>query len=144
LCTVPIISLENTVTNQRRRDPPRSVATFNPVSAIKLTVVWNLFAFLSESMTIPTSPLLNCASIPSNALSRLNQKLTSCDDVAEGTSLVSLVTAWMAEIHELTCEWRELRKVGSGLAIGLLSKSASRHHQRKGEPSKSTAHRITG
>ena len=97
----------NTITNQRRRDPPRSVASVSPVSAIKPTVAWNLFAFLNASITIPTSRL-NCASIPSNAVWALNQKLISCDAAPEGTPLVSLVAAWMTSIHELTCEWREL------------------------------------
>jgi len=60
-----------------------------------------------------TSWLLNHASMPSNALSRFNQKLTSCDSdaVPEETSLVSLITTWMALIQELTCEWREFRNV---------------------------------
>ena len=102
----PSLALK-TITNQRRRDPPRSVASFNPVSAIKPTVAWNLFAFLNASITIPTSRLLNCASIPSNAVWALNQKLISCDGVPEGTPLMSLVAAWMSSIHELTCEWRE-------------------------------------
>ena len=42
---------------------------------IKLAVAWNLFAFLNACFTTLTSSVLNCASIPSNALSRLNQKL---------------------------------------------------------------------
>ena len=95
----------NTTTNQRRGDLPRSTGSFNPVSAIKLTVAWNLYAPLSGSITIPSSPL-RCASIPSNTLSRLNQKL-SCDTVLEKRSLVSLDIAWMALIHALACEWRE-------------------------------------
>ena len=88
----------NTTTNQRRKDLPRSTVSFNPVSAIKLTVAWNLYAPINASTTIPTS-LLRCACIPSNTLSKLNLKL-SCDTVLEERSLVSLVTA-------LACEWRE-------------------------------------
>ena len=59
------------------------------------------------------SSLLHCTSICYNALSRLNQKLISCNTVPDKTSLVSLVTAWMALIHELRCEWGELRNMQS-------------------------------
>ena len=41
--------------------------------------------------------------MPSNAHSRLNQKLTSCGAVPEEMSLMSLVAARMALIQELTC-----------------------------------------
>lgn len=34
---------------------PRSVELFKPVSAMKLTVAWNRFAFLKHSMTMFTS-----------------------------------------------------------------------------------------
>ena len=88
--------------NRRKRDPLRSVAFFNPASGMTLTVAWNLFAFLNACIAIIISSLLNCASIPSNALSRLNQKFISCDVVPDEKSLVSLVTAWMALIHEST------------------------------------------
>ena len=47
-------------------------SVLDPVPAIKLTVAWNLFALLNASMTTPTSSLLNCASMASNALSRLD------------------------------------------------------------------------
>ena len=95
-------SLSGTISfvDPKEKEEETHRASFNPVSATKLAVTWNLFAFLSASMTIPTSLLLNCASIPSNALSRLNRKLTFWDAVPEETSLASLVTAWMASIQE--------------------------------------------
>lgn len=61
-------------------------------------------------MTMFTSSVRSWASIPSNALSKLNQKLISWDAVPEETSRVSLVTACMDLIHELTCPCRVLRK----------------------------------
>ena len=63
-------SLSGTISlvDPKEKEEETHRASFNPVSATKLAVAWNLFAFLSASMTIPTSLLLNCASIPSNAL----------------------------------------------------------------------------
>jgi len=87
---------------KRRGDPLRSVASFKLVLAIKL---------MNVCITIPISSLLNCTAIPSNTLSRLNQKLISCNAMPDETSLMSLVTAWIAFIHVLMCEWRELRNV---------------------------------
>ena len=69
-------------------------------------------------MSVPASSFLNCASILSNPLSRLDQKLTSCDAMPDETSLVSLVTTWTALIHELRCEWGELRNVQSVKRFG--------------------------
>lgn len=61
-------------------------------------------------MTMFTSSVRSWASIPSNALSKLNQKLISCEAVPEDTSRVSFVTAWIDLIHEFTCPCRVLRK----------------------------------
>ncbi len=50
-------------------------------------------------MTMFTSSLRSCVSIPSSARSKLSQKLISCEAVPEPTSRVSLVTVWMDLIH---------------------------------------------
>ena len=70
---------------------------------MKLTVAWNRFAFLKQSMTMFTSSLLSWASMPSKARSMLNQKLISCEAVPEDTSRESFVTAWMDLIHVFMC-----------------------------------------
>ena len=112
---------------KKKRDPPRSVASFNPVSAIKATVTWNLFAVLIASMTILTSSLLNCTSMPSNAHLRLSQKLTYCNAVPDWTSLRSLVGTWSFDPWVDTLVERvEERSVGEELwwhvgDIGLLA-----------------------
>jgi len=85
-----------------RGDPPRSVGSFKPVSAIKLTVAWK-FSIISTSSLL-NSPL----SPPSPLVAQLDVDLLRCRAGSE-TSLVSLVTTWTALIHELTCQWRELR-----------------------------------
>ena len=119
----------NTTTNQRRGDLPRSTGSFNPVSAIKLTVAWNLYAPLSGSITIPSSPL-RCASIPSKTLSRLNQKL-SCDTVLKKRSLVSLVIAWMA-YNRGTRRWEvSLSKIANGPHKGRVLSRVGSHINRK-------------
>ena len=92
-------------------DLPWSVASFNPVSAIKLTVAWKRLAFLKQSMTKLTSSLRSWASIPSSARSNVNQKLISWDAVPDATSLFNLVTDWIDFIHALTWPWRVLRNV---------------------------------
>jgi hypothetical protein len=46
-------------------------------------------------------------------LSKLNQKLISCDAVPLATSLFNFVTACMDLIHELTCAWKVFRNIGS-------------------------------
>lgn len=56
--------------------------------------------------------------MPSNALSKLSQKLISCDAVPDDTSRVSLVTAWMDLIHVLTCACSALRNV---LSLSVLT-----------------------
>ena len=94
-----------------KRDLPWSVASFNPVSAMKLTVAWKRLAFLKQSMTILTSSLRSWATMPSSARSNVNQKLISWEAVPDATSLFNLVTDWMDLIHALTWPWRVLRNV---------------------------------
>lgn len=63
---------------------------------------------------------LSCASIPSNVLAKLNQKLILCDTVPPATSQFHFVTACMNLIHELTCAWIVFRWSRSGiLVIGM-------------------------
>ena len=88
-------------------------------------MAWNFFAFFNASMTIASS-LLNCTSMPSNALSRLNQKLTACDAVTDETSLMSLVATWMALIHGSTCDWRKLGNVLSVRSFDGMWETLSR------------------
>ncbi|KIK04812.1 hypothetical protein K443DRAFT_92393, partial [Laccaria amethystina LaAM-08-1] len=54
------------------------------------------------------------------------QKLIACDAVLEETSLVSLATAWMALIHEVTCNWKELRNALSVSSFDEMSEILGR------------------
>ena len=56
--------------------------------------------------------------MPSSARSKLSQKLTSCDAVPDETSRVSLVTDWMALIHEFTCPCKVFKQVLSLRSFG--------------------------
>jgi len=77
--------------------PPLSIASLNPVSAMKPTVARNLFAFHRNIH------LLNCASIPSNTLSKLNQKKLR----RSTPHLLSFATACVDLVHEFTCAFRK-------------------------------------
>ena len=92
-------------------DLPWSVASFNPVSAMKLTVAWKRLAFLKQSITMLTSSLRSWASIPSSARSNVSQKLISWEAVPDATSLFNLVTDWIDLIQALTWPWRVFRNV---------------------------------
>lgn len=84
--------------------------SFNPVSAVKLTVARYRFAFRKQSSTRPTSSECSCASMASSARSSDNQKLISWDAVPEVTSRDSFVTDWMALIQVFTWDWRVFKK----------------------------------
>lgn len=68
---------------------------FIPVSVSKLTVAWNLFPCLRISRVSATSRLSLFSWIRCRALSRLSQKLISCNAVPDEGSRSSFVTCAM-------------------------------------------------
>ena len=109
-CRLPV-SVSFIFPEEKEERPTESCSILQPGISDKTNSPIESLCIPQASMAVLISSLLRCISMPYNALSRFNQKLTSCDAVPDKTSLVSLVTTWMAFIRGLTCEWRLLRNV---------------------------------